>query len=195
MHYLINITLVTLSIATYGGNANGAPAPGEGVRELTLEELEYYEFEVKASNVKVTDLSVGQQYVLSTQRTEVNDLIARKLGVLSFKGDQRDLPVLQKLVDQKLIKSRDVRLWQGLGIVFGDLLVKEFELHWISYEDNRGISKSLRWRETENYVFPVTLFSKRVQFNEKIDLQAVFDKLSGEIERFKAFERKKATFK
>ena len=62
----------------------------------------------------------------------------------------------------------------AVGIVFGDILVNEFGLHWVSYEDDIGTSKALRWRETENYVFPVTLFSKRVGFNEKIDVVSVF---------------------
>ena len=198
MHYLTKsalVAIITSVIVTSGEFAIGEPAPAEGLPELTPEELEQYEFDVKKSDTKISDLTVGQQYVLRNQRTEVKDLVARKLGVLSLRGDQRDLPVLQKLVDQKLIKKRDVREWQGLGIVFGDILAAEFDLHWVSYEDERGVSKSLRWQKTENYVFAVTLFSKRVQFEEEIELQAVFDKLSVDIAQFKEFERKKATFK
>ena len=69
--------------------------------------------------------------------------------------------------------------------MFGDILSKEFGLSWISYEDEMGVSKALRWRSTENYVFPITLFSKRIRFKQKIDVYEVYDKLHGEINVFK----------
>ena len=90
---------------------------------------------------------------------------------------KHDLSILQNIVEKKLIRQEDVRGWQGLGIVFGDVLAAEFDLHWVSYADDVGTSKALRWRKTENYVFPVTMFSKRKQFNEKIDVD-VFIKFS-----------------
>ena len=91
--------------------------------------------------------------------------------------------------------TADVRQWQSMGIVFGDVLAKEFGLHWVSYEDDLGTSKALRWRATENYVFPVTMFSKRVQFREKIDVNGVYEKIAEDIERFKAFENNRPVFK
>ena len=67
----------------------------------------------------------------------------------------------------------------------GDILVTEFDLTWVSYEDYLGVSKALRWRNTDNFVFPVTLFSKRIRFNEKPDAQEIYDKLTTEINQFK----------
>jgi len=34
-------------------------------------------------------------------------------------------------------------------------------LHWVIYEDNIGRSRALRYRETENYLFPMTMISRR----------------------------------
>ncbi len=166
-----------------------------GIRELTPEELEQYQFEIEEDPATVSDLSIGQRYVLSSQRREINDLIARRLGVLELKGTTSDLKTLQEIIDRDLIRDTEVREWQGLGIVFGDILVNEYGLHWVSYEDDLGISKALRWKDTENYVFPVTLFSKRVQFNEDINILAVWEKLSGDIDRFKEYERTRTRFK
>jgi len=174
--------------------AAGVQAENEGLRELTPEELERYQFEIEETEVTVTDLSLGQRYVLSTQRREVADLAARRLGIIKLRGDKSDLNILQNIVEKKLIRQEDVRGWQGLGIVFGDVLAAEFDLHWVSYADDIGTSKALRWRKTENYVFPVTMFSKRKQFSEKIDVFAVFDKIEADIERFKAFEENRPKF-
>lgn len=166
-----------------------------GLRELTQKELEHYEFDVEETTVLVRELSPGQQYVLTSQRSEIKDLIARHLGILRLKNGKSDVALLQGLVDKKAIRSVDVRGWQGLGIVFGDILVGEFGLHWVSYEDDLGLNKALRWRKTENYVFPVTMFSKRVQFREKIDVAAVYDKMTIDIEEFKAYENNRPVFK
>ena len=61
----------------------------------------------------------------------------------------------------------------------------EFGLSWISYEDEAGISKALRWRDTDNFVFPITFFSKRIQFGETIDVKLLYDEISKEIKQFK----------
>lgn len=183
---LLSVVLCLFSASVY--------AEESGLPELTPEELERYQFEIEETPATVTDLSLGQRYALNTQRREIEDLVARRLGILKLRADKSDLKVLQDLVDRKALRSNDVREWQGLGIVFGDILVTEFGLHWVSYEDDVGTSKALRWKETDNFVFPVTLFSKRVGFNEKIDVVAVFDKLEADIERFLAYESERVNF-
>jgi len=172
-----------------------AAAEESGLRELTSEELERYEFDVEEVPATVKDLSLGQRYSLDTQRRETMDLIARRLGVLNLKGDKSDLKVLQNLVDRKAIGRDDVRGLQSLGIVFGDVLVNEYGLSWVSYEDDVGTSKALRWKKTENYVFPVTLFSKRVQFKENINMTGVFEEIGAEVESFIAYEAARPVFK
>ena len=172
-----------------------AAAEETGLRELTAEELENYEFDIEETPATVKELSLGQRYSLNTQRKEIMDLIARRLGILKLKGDESDLKVLQNLVDRKAIRRDDVRGLQGLGIVFGDVLVNEYGLEWVSYEDDLGMSKALRWKKTENYVFPVTLFSKRVQFKEDIDMTGVFEEIGAEVERFIAYEAAKPVFR
>ena len=172
-----------------------AAAEESGLRELTSEELERYEFDVEEVPATVKDLSLGQRYSLDTQRRETMDLIARRLGVLNLKGDKSDLKVLQNLVDRKAIGRDDVRGLQSLGIVFGDVLVNEYGLSWVSYEDDVGTSKALRWKKTENYVFPVTLFSKRAQFKENINMTGVFEEIGAEVERFIAYEAARPVFK
>lgn len=188
MNWTVLIFAVTLSFEL------AAQEQRDGLPELTPEELERYEFDIEEVPATVEDLSVGQRYVLSSQRREISDLAARRLGVMKLHGDKRDLKVLNDLVDRKVLRAGEVREWQAVGVVFGDVLAQEFGLHWISYEDDLGTSKALRWRETENYVFPVTMFSKRNQFNEKIDIYSVYDKIAADIDRFKTFEQTRTKF-
>ncbi len=167
----------------------------EGLPEMTTEELQRYEFNVEEDPAMVKDLSVGQQYILNRQRRDITDLIARHLGVLNLKGDKRDLDLLQKLLDQKVVTTDDLDRLQSIGVVFGDILVRELGLQWVSYEDEYGLSRALRWRKTENYVFPVSMFSKRAQFKEDIQFTEVFAKIEQDTEAFKEFEASKARYK
>ncbi len=191
MTTISKLLLILLGLLTF----DFAAAEESGLRELTSEELERYEFDVEEVPATVKELSLGQRYSLDTQRRETMDLIARRLGILNLKGDKSDLKVLQNLVDRKAIGRDDVRGLQSLGIVFGDVLVNEYGLGWVSYEDDIGTSKALRWKKTENYVFPVTLFSKRVQFKENINMTGVFEEIGAEVERFIAYEAARSVFK
>ena len=168
--------------------------PFLGLETLTPEELANYSFDIEEDTPLVSDLSIGQRYVLDKYRRDLKDLIARRLGILSLKGDKRDLPTLQAVIDKELIRSDEVREWQTLGVMFGDILVEEMGLHWVSYEDDLGVSKALRWQQSENYVFPVTMFSKRVQFRETINIQALYDKLNTDVQQFREYEKAHPSF-
>ena len=164
-----------------------ALADGDPVQALTEKELQTYQFSnpAKITQVTVKELNVGQQFTLDKDRREFTNLLHRQLGIRQLSGDRSDLKSIQQVIDKKMLTADQVREWQSVGVVFGDILSKEFGLSWISYEDEMGVSKALRWRSTENYVFPITLFSKRIRFKQKIDVYEVYDKLHGEINVFK----------
>ena len=136
----------------------------------------------------VSELSVGQRSILEAQRREVRDLLARKLGILHLSGDTSDLNALQALYSRKVLKDNQVTEWQAVGVVFGDILAKEFSLKWVTYQDERGVSKALQWRDTRNFVFPLTMFSKRLQFGEALDMKAIYLEVSQDIRDFIAYE-------
>ena len=183
---LIILMVCVLAAPLYGEDEEVA------VPVLTPEELPNYQFEreLEENPVIIQDLSVGQEFILDAHRQEMKDLITRRLGILKFRQDIDDLKTIQQLVDRRVIKPSEVREWQAVGVVFGDILANEFGLHWISYEDDLGLSKALRWEKTDNYVFPVTMFSRRVQFKQKIDAAAMFEKIRQEVIAFKEYERR-----
>jgi hypothetical protein len=187
--YLRNILfLICLSLVAGAGAQEYEPPT------MSPEELENYQFEDQPDKLEmdVEELSVGQRFVLSRQRGDVEDLVSRHLGIMALRGNGDDLPVLQQLVDKRVVKNDDVEVWQAIGVVIGDLIAEEFDLHWVSVEDEYGVSKALQLQDTMNFVFPITLLSKRVQFRQKIDIQAIYEKLRTDIESFKEYERGKS---
>ena len=164
-------------------SAQGETEPS--VIQISPEALEDYEFEIEESPFKVSSPSVGQRFIFDRSRRNIKDLLARHIGTTQLLLDETDLKRFQILVDRKAIRSGDVETWQALGVVFGDVLVEQHGLHWVMYEDELGASKALRWQESDNFVFPVTVFSKRVQFNETIDVLAIYEKIASDIDAFK----------
>ena len=153
--------------------------------QITPEELENYEFEIEETPFEVSSPSIGQRYIFDRSRRTVRDLLARTIGSTRLTEDESDLGRLQVLIDRRVIRKADVETWQALGVVFGDVLVGAHGLKWVMYEDELGASKALQWRDTANFVFPVTVFSKRVQFNESIDVASIYANISADIEAFK----------
>ena len=152
---MIRLTLSSIALLWF---CLSVAADDSSVKGYAIENIENYEFETEKEELIIEDLSVLQRYVLDSQRKELKDLLARKLGVLSLEGNKNDLPTLQQLILSGSLERKDVRAWQSLGIVFGDILVAEHGLKWISYEDDIGKSKALRWKDTDNFVFPITFF-------------------------------------
>ena len=137
-------------------------------------------FEVRA-------LDVSHQYILSRQRSRMQDLAQRHLGA-EFRGDRRDLQLLQRLSDLMPSASTNLSDWQAAGVILGDVIANETNLHWVTVEDELGSSRALQWKRSQNFVFPVTLLSRRVQFNQALDVEAVFDQVLAEVAAFKTWE-------
>ena len=154
---------------------------------LTREQLKEYQFEQQPEQmeIEVNGLSVGQRFIMASQRRNLSELIYRQLGVAKLHGDLDDLKILQRLVDDQLIDKDDVKGWQAAGVVFGDLLAEQLDLHWVQIEDEFGVSKALQWKKTDNFVFPITMLSKRQQWGQPIDLRAIYAKVKSEVAQFR----------
>lgn len=159
---------------------------------VSSDQLEHFQFDQsqKAKPPVVAPLSEGQVFALKQDRKDVKDMIALNLGILALHGDTRDLSTIQQIIDRDILKKNQTQEWQDVGVVFGDILANQFDLHWVSYGDDKGISTALQWKDTQNFVFPVTMFSKRIQFGEELNVDALYKKITKDIEQFKAYERK-----
>ena len=187
MEYGIDSAKIITSICSVILYMAACPTMAEEEAVITPDELENYQFQqepVEDIHV-VTELGIGQRFILDTWRKEALNLIARHIGLRSLQGNSADLAVIQQIIDREILGEDQIREWQYLGVVFGDILVTEFDLTWVRYEDDLGVSKALRWRNTDNFVFPVTLFSKRIRFNERPDAHKIYEKLATDINRFK----------
>ena len=97
----------------------------------------------------------------------------------------------QRLLDDKRVKASDRRLLQDMGIVFGGLLQKQFDLKWLIYEDKYGPSRALQLKHTNNFLFPITMISRRAETGLSVDVAGLYEKAVGKIAAYKEAERAK----
>ena len=98
---------------------------------------------------------------MAGQRSTLDELAGAHFGT-RFKGDRaHDLRLMQRLLDAKVVRSDQTRELQAMGILLGDLLARELDMHWVVYEDKLGRSRALRYQDTDLYLFPVTMISRR----------------------------------
>lgn len=113
---------------------------------------------------------------MAQQRTLLADIAARNLG-RQFQGQrQRDLDLLQALLDKRLVRREQTRELQAMGVVMGDLLATELDMHWVIYEDSVGRSRALRYKESDDFLFPMTMISRRREAGNHTTVAAIYQK-------------------
>ena len=131
--------------------------------------------------LRISELSTLDRRYMTQQRDYLSDLAERSYG-RSFNGNKdNDLQLLQRLLDDGLVSGGQTQALQGMGIITGDLLATEFGLHWVIYEDQVGRTRALRYRETENYLFPVTMISRRREVGNLTPVAEIYDKAAAAI--------------
>lgn len=119
---------------------------------------------------------IDQQY-METQRERVNDLAMRHLNQ-KLARDKSDLKLLQELLDKGVVRSDDSETLQAMGLIMGDMLKQEHGLLWIIYIDKLGRSRALEVPGTREYLFPITMISRRAEVGSAVDVAALYAKAS-----------------
>lgn len=132
---------------------------------------------------RIDELSVLDRRFMEQQRDLVQDLAERRLG-RSLSGErERDIAVLQKILDERLVHPDQTRELQAMGVILGDLLAQELDLRWVIYEDKVGRSRALRYRDTDNYLFPITMISRRREAGSDTPVAEIYRKAYDIIDR------------
>lgn len=131
---------------------------------------------------EVSELTESDQRSLTQYREMASALTRRHVGPPLGSDPKRDIGTLQRLVDLDVLRADQTQELQSLGVALGDVLVQELGLRWVVLKDDLGRSRGLCLDGSEYYVFPITMISKRVEADAAVDVQALFDKIAGQVE-------------
>lgn len=124
---------------------------------------------------EITDLARVDHIYLNNKRDEIKDLSFKQLDKI-LRGDKRDLPALQALLDQQLVAPAEEQLLISMGVILGDIYVSELDLEWKNYTDNLGKSRAVCMTTADYCLFPLTMISKRVKRGAKVNIVELYQK-------------------
>lgn len=137
-----------------------------------------------STNQIFSGLTREDQIAMERQRGYAHQ-VAKNLGFPTiFQGATEDLLVLQKIIDSSAISPTQTWELQSLGIVLGDVFAGEKGLHWVIVEDEYGRDPALRFNNTSNLVFALTMISKRIEDGKTVDIQAIYEGVCDHIDQF-----------
>jgi hypothetical protein len=130
---------------------------------------------------KLSEMNWLDERFLDNQRQLVSDLAyehyRRKLE------DVRDVQaLLQKILDDKLVKQDDIKSLQALGVVLGDqFILANHKLKWTMYEDELGDSHAICVGSTKHCIFPLSTLARRANIGISPDVAKVYNKVMNEM--------------
>jgi hypothetical protein len=125
---------------------------------------------------RVSELTWMDKNHLSQQRQAIEDIAGTEFG-RRVRGDKSDLELLQRIVDNRLIRPNEAQQLQALGAVLGDVYVNQYEsLEWRAYEDEKGRSRAVCVVNSKNCVFPITMLSRRISAGLEPHVKEVYNR-------------------
>ncbi len=129
-----------------------------------------------APELKFSELLPQDKERLDQQRTLVAAVAKQRYGTATLTRTKKDLPILQRLIDDKVFKKSQTYELQSLGVAFGDVLASELPLRWVMITDEYGTDPTLRFENTNVNINALTMISKRVERDEPVDVFLLLQK-------------------
>jgi Domain of unknown function (DUF3806) len=121
------------------------------------------------------DLSLQHAQRLEQQRAVIADATKIQYGTTRLTKTKADLPVLQKLIDDKVFTKSQTYQLQCLGVAFGDVLASELPLRWVMITDEFGTDPTLRFKKTFWNINALTMLSKRIERDGPVNLSEMLN--------------------
>jgi hypothetical protein len=132
---------------------------------------------------KFSELSDQDRTRLAQQRAIVTVAAKQRYGTSILTKTVADLQVLQRLIDDKVFNKTQTYELQSLGIAFGDVLENELPLRWVMVTDEYGTDPTLRFKGTTVQINALTMISKRIEKDEKVNLSELLRITRGQLTR------------
>jgi len=119
---------------------------------------------------KFSELSDQDKSRLDAQRAVVATAVRQRYGISALTKTAKDLPSLQRLIDDRAFSKSQTYELQSLGVAFGDVLSSELPLRWVLVTDEYGTDPTLRFKSTTWQVNALTMISKRIEKDQMVNL-------------------------
>ena len=125
--------------------------------------------------MKFTPLSPADKATLDSDREFAPAVVEARFRDVHLSGTQRDIPILQRILDSGPYTDDAAAEVVALGTTLGDLLSRALDLTWVCFADEHGNDLALRYGNTSIVIFPRDMIIKRIENNEEPDIQYLYD--------------------
>lgn len=129
-----------------------------------------------ASDQKVLSLSHEDLAVQAKQRAVVEKYLSKEDLRGKYRTAAGKLGTLSALLQAKVFSSKQKYELQSMGVVLGDVFVRDMGFKWVIVQDSLGRDPALQYKDSKVLLFPLTMISKRLERGEEVD---VFDLYNG----------------
>jgi len=141
--------------------------------------------ESRKARMEFHQLSRAEEDRLNKQRELVLSAARVRYGTKGFTRSKTDLPVIQRLIDDRVFAKTQTFELQALGVVFGDVLASELGLHWELVTDEYGTDPVLRLGTHQVQISALTMISKRAEDGKEVDVAALLDGVRDTLKQMK----------
>ena len=136
-----------------------------------MADVEFSEQDYRVDSFRQIDVAYIEQ-----AKQRINDRVKRRLGN-GFRGDaEYDIPLLQRTLDEKIVREEELELLQAMGVVLGEVFRGKYPLDWVRYSDIDGTSRALQLRHEAHFIFPITMISRRASVGAPVDVSAIYER-------------------
>jgi ABC-type phosphate transport system auxiliary subunit len=130
---------------------------------------------------RVSPLNPLDRQYMDVQRELIHELTLRYYGTRCCRRES-ELEYLERLLEDQRVRPEQTRELQAMGVLLGDLLAAELDMHWVVYEDAKGRSRALQLGESDNFLFPVTMIARRREAGDTTPVAEIYRKAYEAIE-------------
>jgi hypothetical protein len=112
----------------------------------------------------------------------IQKLLRAKYGKVSLTKTRKDLPLLQRFLDEGGVARTSGAELQNLGLAIGNVFAHELGFHWVIVAKE----PALRFKSTTMLLFPVSLLSKALESGKKPDIGELFKAIEKDLARRKS---------
>ena len=123
---------------------------------------------------KVMEIDSEWRDIIETQLKWVDRWMLPDLEGM-YKGPKGRIKLLQLIIDGKLVTKSDTVKLRCLGTYFGQAIVEITGWPWKVVEDKYGADIAIQVTERKEWIFPITMISKRIENDERFDVKELFD--------------------
>ena len=134
---------------------------------------------------RISSVGTLDRDFMAQQRRRIDDLARFHFGRQLRTEKANDLDILQTLLDKRLVSPEQTLELQAMGVVLGDLLAAELGMKWVVYEDRLGRSRALQFGRSDNFLFPITMISRRAEVGAQVDVEQIYNRAVSLIEPYR----------